>query len=60
MIRLNKTTVSGTLRTTSNSHKRIYALPSAIDVKPDDACTIELVLCEKDVPVATFHFDCPR
>jgi hypothetical protein len=65
-LEVSKSGVGGTsrIRQGGNVHAaadQVTALSrTAIDVKPDDACTIELVLSEKDVPVATFHFDCPR
>jgi hypothetical protein len=42
------------------AEKPVALSRTSIDVKPDDACTLEIVLTERDTAIGTYRFDCPR
>jgi hypothetical protein len=42
------------------AEKAVSLSRTSIDVKPNDACTLEIVLSEKGAAIGTYRFDCPR
>lgn len=42
------------------AEKPVSLSRTSIDVKRDDACTLEIALSEKGVVIGTYRFDCPR
>jgi hypothetical protein len=44
----------------ASAAKAVPLSRTSIDVKPNDTCTLEVVLTEKGVAIGIYRFDCPR